>query len=711
MSSFISKIVWALLFSGMFSLAQAQNLGIGTAAPAQKLDVEGWVEIGDESTGTVGTAGAIRYNSGGFMEYHDGTAWQQLGGGWQLLGNGGTTPAANYLGTSDAQALSVRTNATEAVYINTDQNVGIGTQVNDSPLHIVGTPAGSVTGGGGSPSTQTFNVTIVSTVNGVTTVTSNLTGLPTNITSAELIQVNFAGDGSFAGTEFVDLAIDGTPVGTGFTDNSDDCTFDPVTSGTPLPIDVTALFQGNTNVNLEMTTGSGVNVGVTCPGTSVEVEFVFEVTSGGGGGGSSITGSQAVLHLESDAITGGGGGPTNTVLTETLTIAPTGGDATVNLTGLPPNITNATMDITVAGDLNAVTFEFLTLTIDGSPAGPAQIADGNQDCVHNPATGGTGIDVTALLQGNTAVTLFADAEPGVNDLGCAFGAAEMILTFTITSNAGSTEGPPVIRIQDGNEQAGRVLVSDANGYGYWADPPTPGGGAADTDWDIGTGVVTNTTDNVGIGTGTPAHRLDIAGGEIRVEEGNGIGAIYTGTTGRYQQTNGFDFPGGEGFTFESHFIESGGIHVNGDVTSIWSPGDNELVRFYDEDGMVQRSFIDGISGAYNATSDRRFKENITPIGDVLPRLMQLQGYRYQYIMHPDEIKKGQTSPYYLGVLAQEVQEVFPEIITELDGRLFVSHSEFVPIFIEAFKEQEDQIEHLETRLARLRALAAEREQH
>ncbi len=49
---------------------------------------------------------------------------------WNLSGNAGTNPTSNYLGTSDGQALSIRTNATEAIHVNTDQSV----QLKNVPL-------------------------------------------------------------------------------------------------------------------------------------------------------------------------------------------------------------------------------------------------------------------------------------------------------------------------------------------------------------------------------------------------------------------------------------------------------------------------------------------------------------------------------------------------------------------------------------------------
>ncbi|NIG56882.1 hypothetical protein [Chitinophaga sp. Cy-1792] len=42
---------------------------------------------------------------------------------WQLAGNANTNPATNYIGTSDNQPLSIRTNGTEAIHVNTDQSL------------------------------------------------------------------------------------------------------------------------------------------------------------------------------------------------------------------------------------------------------------------------------------------------------------------------------------------------------------------------------------------------------------------------------------------------------------------------------------------------------------------------------------------------------------------------------------------------------------
>lgn len=59
----------------------------------------------------------------------DGTQWVEFGmfgDDWALLGNAGTNPATNFLGTTDAQDLVFRTNNTEKMRVESGGDVGIG---------------------------------------------------------------------------------------------------------------------------------------------------------------------------------------------------------------------------------------------------------------------------------------------------------------------------------------------------------------------------------------------------------------------------------------------------------------------------------------------------------------------------------------------------------------------------------------------------------
>jgi hypothetical protein len=63
---------------------------------------------------------------------------------WHLTGNTGTTPGTNYIGTADAQALVVKTNATEQMRVTSAGNVGIGTTTPTARLDVVSNAATGV---------------------------------------------------------------------------------------------------------------------------------------------------------------------------------------------------------------------------------------------------------------------------------------------------------------------------------------------------------------------------------------------------------------------------------------------------------------------------------------------------------------------------------------------------------------------------------------
>jgi len=84
--------------------------------------------------------------------------------------------------------------------------------------------------------------------------------------------------------------------------------------------------------------------------------------------------------------------------------------------------------------------------------------------------------------------------------------------------------------------------------------------------------------------------------------------------------------------------------------------------------------------AWTASSDRRIKKEIEPIKDALNKTMQLNGVTYLY----NTDKK--TDTHKAGVIAQDVQKVLPEAVTENNGILGVKYTELIPLTIEAIKE-------------------------
>ena len=96
------------------------------------------------------------------------------------------------------------------------------------------------------------------------------------------------------------------------------------------------------------------------------------------------------------------------------------------------------------------------------------------------------------------------------------------------------------------------------------------------------------------------------------------------------------------------------------------------------------------TGNITANSDLTLKKNLTIIDNPTDKLMQLNGYAYQW--------KSDDSHQY-GVIAQEVEKILPYAVsTCTDGIKGVSYNQIIPVLIEAIKEQQSQIEELKTLL-------------
>jgi hypothetical protein len=89
---------------------------------------------------------------------------------------------------------------------------------------------------------------------------------------------------------------------------------------------------------------------------------------------------------------------------------------------------------------------------------------------------------------------------------------------------------------------------------------------------------------------------------------------------------------------------------------------------------------------FNSTSDINLKENIKPIEDSLNKIIQLNGieFDWKYNQQPS-----------IGVIAQEVEKVFPSIVKTAENKS-VNYNGLIGVLIEAVKEQQKQIEELNT---------------
>ena len=102
--------------------------------------------------------------------------------------------------------------------------------------------------------------------------------------------------------------------------------------------------------------------------------------------------------------------------------------------------------------------------------------------------------------------------------------------------------------------------------------------------------------------------------------------------------------------------------------------------------------------SFPTSSDMRFKENIQPIDNALDKVLRLQGVYFKWNhLHRDVLKRSNTKTRQLGLIAQQVKEVLPEVVSEwadegAEDYLAVDYSRLVAITIEAMKEQHKEIE-------------------
>jgi hypothetical protein len=104
------------------------------------------------------------------------------------------------------------------------------------------------------------------------------------------------------------------------------------------------------------------------------------------------------------------------------------------------------------------------------------------------------------------------------------------------------------------------------------------------------------------------------------------------------------------------------------------------------------------AGNVTAYSDIRLKENIEVITNALNKIKQIRGVTFTRNDQDDKIKR------YAGVIAQEVEVVLPEVVSEdNEGIKNVAYGNMVSLLIEAIKEQQKQIEEQNKRIAFLEA--------
>jgi hypothetical protein len=212
--------------------------------------------------------------------------------------------------------------------------------------------------------------------------------------------------------------------------------------------------------------------------------------------------------------------------------------------------------------------------------------------------------------------------------------------------------------------------------------------------------------NVGIGTTTPGAALEVVGD---IEVGGTIShtvidttptILITGVANSHKHT-----------VYQNTHDDSNQFYARYNPNDLqppffeWKHKNGELypaLQFHNNGALdVWGTLTDGVS-------DARLKENIREIDNALEKIKQIRGVYHDYnskaseigFISPQDLKVGKDKNH-IGVIAQEVQKVLPQVIRDApcnSNYLTVDYAKIVPLLIEGIKEQQKQIEDLKIQI-------------
>lgn len=197
-------------------------------------------------------------------------------------------------------------------------------------------------------------------------------------------------------------------------------------------------------------------------------------------------------------------------------------------------------------------------------------------------------------------------------------------------------------------------------------------------------------------------------GDLQVDENNfdlrNMGSVDNDLGVKFQETAndifGIVYDGaGSGGENRLHIREY--IGTTADVMTIKANGNIGIGIANPSNKLDVNGTIKGTSvfcGGINACSDVRFKKDFSPIDHSLKLVQRLNGY-YHFWKDEDFPEWDFGTEREIGFKAQEVQEVLPELVAEMDdGMLGVDYSKLVPVLVEAIKAQQLLIDDLYSKI-------------
>jgi hypothetical protein len=423
----------------------------------------------------------------------------------------------------------------------------------------------------------------------------------------------------------------------------------------------------------------------------------------------------------------------------TVTLPSSGGStytsgAGINITGVAPNQTIVnTGDLSATNELQTIALSGNTVTLSNSGGSFNIDPSATNEIQTLSLTGNT----LALSQGGGSVTL---------PTGNTYTAGTAIsITGTAPNQTINNTGDPsstnelqnlmlngtTLKITGTNSTVKLDTILTGAGLGLWAKTLTDDH------------IYNKNLGNVGINTNKPIAKLHIKGGtEIVRLEGSSPQMTFstapTGVDGYVGLRAGYMIVGtrdsssialvtaqdGKGMYMDglSSNVSIGGVggfphklkvihddyglmlenSGSGHNWEFWVADNGTLALYNDQTLGGAPAGVFAINGNYSS-SDRRLKKNISNMPSVLSKLNQLEPVKYRFNQESD------TAPLSLGLIAQDVQALFPELVAASPvrkngegGTLMVNYTGLGVIAVKAIQEQQVQIDQLKSENAYLR---------
>ena len=199
---------------------------------------------------------------------------------------------------------------------------------------------------------------------------------------------------------------------------------------------------------------------------------------------------------------------------------------------------------------------------------------------------------------------------------------------------------------------------------------------------------------------TVAFADDVKGGSagsVLYQDGaNSTAFTGVGSSGQFLQSTGGGAPVWATIPspdFSPYYLTAGGA-ISGAVTM----GSTLAVT-----GAVTMSSTLNVTGAIycnadiTAFSDERLKDNIESISGALDSLLKVRGTTYTW-KESKYVSEDRVGVKDYGVIAQEIQQVFPEMVHDNGEVLSVAYNKLIPVMIEAIRELSAEVAELKKKL-------------